>query len=79
MMCPRNRVNSSVSQKELGRALDVHHIRPVSDFDNPDDSNYVENLVTLCHDCHMLVEWNGIDFSLPERFRLAPVQASRGI
>jgi hypothetical protein len=26
-------------------------------------------LVPLCHDCHMLVEWNDIDFALPERCR----------
>jgi hypothetical protein len=44
------------------RALDIHHIRPVVTFANPDDAHYPENLVGLCHPCHMWVEWNGIDF-----------------
>jgi 5-methylcytosine-specific restriction endonuclease McrA len=56
-----------VSQEELGRALDVHHIRPVSTFAQVNDANYLENVVSICHDCHMLVEWNGIDFKLPDR------------
>jgi len=56
-----------VQQKELGRALDVHHIRPVSYFDFVNDANFIENVVSLCHDCHMLVEWNGVDFELPNR------------
>jgi 5-methylcytosine-specific restriction endonuclease McrA len=61
-----------VPQSELGRALDVHHIRPVSAFANVNDANLIENVVSLCHDCHMLVEWNGIDFDLPARCRVAP-------
>jgi 5-methylcytosine-specific restriction endonuclease McrA len=56
-----------VPQEELGRALDVHHIKPVSSFVSANDANYIENLVSLCHDCHMLIEWNGIDFELPIR------------
>lgn len=59
-----------VLQKDLGRALDVHHIKPVSSFSQTIDANYIENVVSLCHDCHMLVEWNGIDFELPERCKL---------
>jgi hypothetical protein len=58
-----------VPQEELGRALDVHHIKPVSSFVNANDANYIENLVSLCHDCHMLIEWNGLDFELPIRCR----------
>lgn len=56
-----------ISQKELGKSLDVHHIRPVSSFQNKNSANLVENVVSLCHNCHMLVEWNGIDFKLPRR------------
>jgi hypothetical protein len=59
-----------VPQSELGRALDVHHIKPVSSFVNVNDANFIENVVSLCHDCHMLVEWNGIDFDLPARCRV---------
>jgi len=56
-----------VPQSELGKALDVHYIKPVSSFVNVNDANIIENVVSLCHDCHKLVEWNGIDFDLPAR------------
>ncbi|MBC8213028.1 MAG: HNH endonuclease [Candidatus Marinimicrobia bacterium] len=59
-----------ISQKEIGKSLDVHHIKPVSSFEISNDANYIENLVSLCHDCHMLVEWNGVDFELPIRCKL---------
>jgi len=55
------------TQKKAGRALDVHHISPVSSYSNVNDANRIDNVVSLCHDCHMLVEWNGIDFELPDR------------
>jgi len=61
-----------VPQSALGRALDVHHIRPVSAFPNVNDANFIENVVSLSHACHMLVEWNSIDFELPARCRVAP-------
>ena len=54
-----------VAQSLLGRALDVHHVRPASSFAAPNDANSIENVVSLCHPCHMLVEWNGVDFDLP--------------
>jgi hypothetical protein len=57
------------TRAEVERELDVHHIEPVSSFEIPNDANVIENLVTLCHDCHMLVEWNGVDFELPDRCR----------
>ena len=57
-----------VSQKDIAKALDVHHIQPVSSFSEVNNANRIENVVALCHDCHMLVEWNGIDFELPARF-----------
>jgi len=38
--------------------LEVHHIRPVRSFDNPEDAHYQENLITLCLDCH--TKWEGI-------------------
>lgn len=47
--------------KPPGRAPDVHHIKPVSSFENADEANALDNLVTLCHPCHQFAEWNGID------------------
>jgi len=59
----------NISQRKCERNLDVHHIKPVSAFKNSNDSNYIKNVISLCHYCHMLVEWNGIDFDLPNRFK----------
>lgn len=43
---------------------DVHHIKPVSTFENVNDSNTMDNVVTLCRSCHMIVEWHGMDFDM---------------
>jgi 5-methylcytosine-specific restriction endonuclease McrA/predicted transcriptional regulator len=40
------------------RQLDVHHIKPVRTFDEPEDANDLENLITLCRLCHR--KWEGI-------------------
>lgn len=39
-----------------GRELDVHHIRPVREFDDPQDAHTLQNVVTLCRSCHRNVE-----------------------
>lgn len=41
--------------ERYGRNLDVHHITPARDFDDPHARNAVGNLITLCRPCH--VEW----------------------
>lgn len=46
------------------RALDIHHIQPFNTFDSHEEANRIENLVCLCHSCHMRVEWRGIDFPI---------------
>jgi 5-methylcytosine-specific restriction endonuclease McrA len=45
-----------VSKEELGKWPDTHHIIPKSEFDTPEKSNFVENLVLLCSECHGKVE-----------------------
>ena len=40
--------------------LDVHHIIPFRNFSNYIEANQLENLITLCHSCHMKYENNGI-------------------
>lgn len=52
--------------KKEKRAPDVHHIQPIGSFPKPELGNTPDNLVSLCHPCHMLVEWNGMDFSWPK-------------
>ena len=66
-----------LSQTDVGRALDVHHVQPVSSFSEVNDANRIENVRTLCHDCHMLVEWNGIDFELPARCNVGHISSRR--
>lgn len=47
----------SKSEKELGRQLDVHHIRDFRKFgtEHYKEANMLSNLVSLCHRCHFMV------------------------
>lgn len=47
-----------ITEEELGRELDVHHIVPFREFgvDNHDQANELSNLISLCYLCHMKVE-----------------------
>jgi len=38
--------------EQYGRSLHMHHIRPIRSFETPEDANFLENLITLCQDCH---------------------------
>lgn len=40
------------TENDLGRALDVHHIKPYRMFDDYRDANKLENLIALCASCH---------------------------
>lgn len=42
--------------KKLGHDLDVHHIKPIRIFDEPEDANFLENLITVCRECHREIE-----------------------
>jgi DEAD/DEAH box helicase domain-containing protein len=46
--------------------LHVHHIIPRCEFDDVNDSNYKENLVTLCPSCHKTLENKSIREQLNE-------------
>lgn len=50
--------------KKSKRAPDVHHIKSFNTFASHEEANVITNLVCVCHSCHMLVEWRGIDFAL---------------
>lgn len=43
-----------------GKALDVHHLIPFRTFGvaRHAEANALSNLIALCHNCHLLVEWD---------------------
>ncbi|QLK25421.1 HNH endonuclease [Natrinema zhouii] len=51
-------MNVEEHHKRYNRSLDVHHIRPVRTFDEAENANTLDNLVTLCDRCHK--KWEGI-------------------
>jgi len=40
------------------RKLDVHHIIRFGDFETSVEANSMDNLITVCHSCHMALEYN---------------------
>lgn len=44
--------------EEFNRKLSVHHIIPARQFDNPEERNSEDNLLSLCLPCHR--KWEGI-------------------
>ena len=40
------------TEEELGKRLDVHHIKPYKEFKTSQEANVEENLVALCSSCH---------------------------
>ena len=45
-----------VTERELGKPLDVHHRIPYRLFNSPVEANALSNLVALCRTCHTKVE-----------------------
>lgn len=39
--------------KKYGWGLEVHHIEPARDFGDPDERHALDNLVSLCKECHV--------------------------
>lgn len=40
----------------FGQGLHVHHIIPFIEHDTHAEANQLENLITLCRDCHVKLE-----------------------
>lgn len=59
--------NCGIKQREhlhmFDIRLDVHHITPLSEFDDIDRANEYDNLATLCRSCHRMVEHGTIDLT----------------
>jgi hypothetical protein len=49
-----------VTRVENGQRLDVHHIQPVREFEDPQDAHRLDNVVSLCRSCHAKVERGSI-------------------
>jgi len=47
-------------KEKLGQNPDVHHIKPIREFDNPKDANFLDNLVSLCRKHHKMLEGWGL-------------------
>jgi len=46
-----------ITEKEIGKALDVHHIKPYRLFDDSEEANSINNLISLCPSCHHREEY----------------------
>ena len=46
------------TEEENKRSLDVHHIKSYHDFEDKIEANQIDNLVSLCTDCHRFVHSN---------------------
>jgi hypothetical protein len=40
------------TEQSPGRNLDVHHIKAYDLFETPEEANQLDNLITLCRECH---------------------------
>lgn len=54
--CQRCGMNNDECVDEFGSGLHVHHITPRREFDDIEDANELDNLRTLCHECHYEVD-----------------------
>jgi len=55
--CLRCGISNSANKERYGRSLSVHHIIPIKQFNGDYNSaNKIQNLVSLCNSCHVVVE-----------------------
>lgn len=47
-----------ITEKEFGQELSVHHIKKYKDFDDKYEANLLNNLISLCENCHRFVHSN---------------------
>lgn len=49
--------------EQIGRNPDVHHIRPLRTFQEPQNAHTLDNLISLCRRCHRKAEADAISIS----------------
>lgn len=54
--CVNCGITSPQHKEETGQDLHVHHIEPVRTFEMKEDAHELDNLMTLCRDCHLDLE-----------------------
>ena len=50
-----------VSEEDLGRQMDVHHVVPFRAFSSSERANREDNLISVCPSCHKKMEEEGRD------------------
>jgi len=50
--CQECGLTNSEHEETHGSSLDIHHKRPLRTFDEPEDANTLDNLISLCRGCH---------------------------
>lgn len=54
--CQKCGIDEKEHEESYGMGLDVHHIVPVREFEEKEEANRLDNLVTLCRNCHNRLE-----------------------
>lgn len=54
--CRECGMSDAAHHNTYDRQLEVHHITPLRTFDDPADAHYLDNLLTVCKECHMQIE-----------------------
>jgi transposase len=57
--CQRCGMTEPENRAEFSKGLHVHHITPYREFEDDEKAHSLDNLITLCVDCHFNVEYNG--------------------
>jgi len=59
--CQKCSLDNEAHRQRRGRGLHVHHIVPLRKFDDVEEANQPDNLVTLCASCHSELEGNTLE------------------
>lgn len=56
--CQRCGITEPEHREQADRGLHVHHKTPYREFEDDEEAHNVENLISLCDSCHMIVEYD---------------------
>lgn len=63
--CQHCGITQNEYMQSYERKLDVHHIKPLSEFSEVEEANRDSNLITLCLPCHRKAEYGKIECPTP--------------